>query len=253
MISDILSKNRLRVYYVVGLPRSGSTYVGTWIAHRRGIVNAGEVWQTFRTLGLVEQKGFREETHKWAKPDKREAKKQKVLESEFWCSVIEDYEEDPYFSLLSLVSKTHDELVDTSKLTFGLKKYNCLGCEICVVHTIRSFSSWRESFSKYHQEEHKAPISFLRMLFSYVKVNRTLSRLKRRYQYICVSLGSESNLESCLDDSFPKQEGTALNFEMFGARDFQPTFSEERANFKTTWFDLVLLKLCGCSTSKVKS
>jgi hypothetical protein len=238
---------------VVGLPRSGSTYVGTWIAHRRGIVNAGEVWQTFRTLGLVEQKGFREETHKWAKPDKREAKKQKVVESEFWRNVIENCGEDPYFSLLSLVSKKHDELVDTSKLIFGLNRYDYLGCEICVVHTVRSFSSWRDSFSKYHQEEHKVPASFPRMLFSYVKVNRTLSRLKRRYQYICVSLASEPNLENYLSGFFPKQEGTALNFEMFGARSFQPTFSEERANFKTTWFDLVLLKLCGCSSSTVKS
>ena len=45
------------VYYVVGLPRTGSTFVGDWIARHLNALNAGEVWQTFRSLGLVHEPG----------------------------------------------------------------------------------------------------------------------------------------------------------------------------------------------------
>lgn len=45
--------SEIKIYYVVGLPRTVSTFVGDRIARKLNIVNAGEVWQTFRSVALV--------------------------------------------------------------------------------------------------------------------------------------------------------------------------------------------------------
>lgn len=63
------------VYYIVGRPRSGSTFVGDWIARELGILNAGEVWQTLRTLKALRPGALKDQTERWTQPKARASKK----------------------------------------------------------------------------------------------------------------------------------------------------------------------------------
>lgn len=67
------------VYYVVGLPRTGSTFVGDRIARKLNIVNAGEVWQTFRSVALVSAPSVESQPSIWALLYEPATKNQQLL------------------------------------------------------------------------------------------------------------------------------------------------------------------------------
>ena len=126
----------ITVYYVVGLPRTGSTFVGDWIARHLNALNAGEVWQTFRSLGLVHEPGFDGSQGRWAQPDTRAKKNVEIKAHPFWSKVLARSCDDPYAALIAEAGRHSRALVDCSKDDRGVKRYEELGCSVEIVHTL---------------------------------------------------------------------------------------------------------------------
>ena len=93
------------VYYVVGRPRSGSTFVGDWIARELDILNAGEVWQTLRTLNAVDPGALRDGEGRWTRPEARAAKEVEIRANPFWSRVLERPGDDLYAALVETASE----------------------------------------------------------------------------------------------------------------------------------------------------
>lgn len=236
------------VYYVVGQPRSGSTFVGDWIARDRNILNAGEVWQTFRSLGQVHEPGFETGTGRWARPAERAAKNAEIMADPFWSQVAAgDAEQTPYARLLHEARTRGDGLVDCSKTDSGLQAYLNLGCRVVVVHTVRAFGTWSASMRKYHQRHDLPPVASWRLLQAYVRINRRLAMYRGQLPYHCVPQERLADLQAHLDLS-SEPSGPAGGYqraEMFGTPNFTGTFEASRATSAVAPADRMLYILAG--------
>lgn len=235
------------VYYVVGRPRSGSTFVGDWIARRLAIINAGEVWQTMRAVEAVELPGFDDGGGRWSKTEARAEKKQEILDDPFWSRVFSLNRDDPYAALIETVETEGDALVDCSKTDMGIERYNKLGCEVVVIHTVRAYSTWVRSVMRYRSDYGIARHGRLRLLASYVRNNLRLARLSRTYRYHAVRQEHLSELENHLTVDRPPTTtaGGYRRHEMFGTPNFTASFSKQRAAPEITFFDRLLYRLIG--------
>ncbi|RYH07471.1 hypothetical protein [Tropicimonas sp. IMCC6043] len=241
----------MRVYYLVGQPRSGSTFVGDWIARRLEAVNAGEVWQTMLAAGRLTDPTFDARSERWGKPEFRAAKRAEIEADPFWAEVLARPEGDPYAALLSVGGKKSDVLVDTSKTDHAVERYRALGCDVTVVHTIRAFSTWAASVRRYRTQYDQTPRSRARLLLAYLRRNRQFRNYRRTGPYILVPQEKLGRLEAVFD--FPAAasgpEGAYLRCEMFGTPSFRTSFDADRADVRVSPADRLLYALVGCLTS----
>lgn len=241
------------VYYVVGQPRSGSTFVGDYIARMLEIVNAGEVWQTFRSVGLVIEPGFDSGQGRWARPEERATKNAEIANDPFWSQVLERAKSgDPYAALVAEAGARAKGLVDCSKTDRGLAHYQALGCRVVVIHSLRAFSSWSDSMRKYQVKQGLPVISRPRLLLSYLRFNRQMRTRWNAHGYRAVmqeELGQINNaLQFPADAKGPK--GQYLRAEMFGTPGFTGQFDPNRATHKITLFDRLCRALIGATSPR---
>lgn len=219
------------VYYIVGQPRTGSTFVGDWLARKLNIVNAGEVWQTFRSVSLVNEPGFEGGSGRWARAEEQAAKNSKIATDPFWSRVLSRVSDsDPYAALLAEAGTRAIGLVDCSKTDRGIVHYKALGCRVVVIHTIRSFSSWAASMQK-HQRRHRLPVNGrLRLLLSYLSFNRRMWKRWSVREYIVVLQEKLDEIDFILDLQAEKhgKPGQFLRAEMFGTPNFMSKFDSSR-------------------------
>lgn len=237
------------VYYVVGRPRSGSTFVGDWIARELDVLNAGEVWQTLRTLNALGPDALKEETGRWTQPEARAAKELEIRANPFWSRVMErapvSDNDNPYAALVETVKERWSAFVDCSKTDEGIERYQELGCDVVVIHSVRAYSTWVRSVMRYQDEYSLTPHSRLRLLVSYIRNNRRLARYARTHRYYSIRQEQLSDAESHLPRASSNCDigGGYERHEMFGTPDFSTSYSKKRAAPKVTLFDQVLYAL----------
>lgn len=166
------------VYYVVDRPRTGSSFVGDWIARRLNILNAGEVWQTMREFERGGTPAMTPGIDRWGDPIARQEKRHEVLADPFWSQVTAREDADPYAELVAKARLKWQAIVDCSKTDAGIARYKALGCEVVVIHTVRAFSTWSKSVRCYRAQFDLPGRSVARLLVNYVRINRRLSRYR---------------------------------------------------------------------------
>ncbi len=235
------------VYYVIGRPRSGSTFVGDYIARRLDIPNAGEVWQTFRSVKAVDDQRFEKGRGRWVRPQQRAAKNAEIFAHPFWSALLARPEQDPYAALVAEARERANGLVDCSKTTNGVACYEALGCKVVVVHTIRAYSTWARSMRTYHKTYGLSEFSSLKLLSSYVRGNLDFRKYQKSHPYCIVPLENLSVLEIWLATVKPSGCGAQgyVNCEMFGAPGFSGTYDSSRATGTANPFDRALYRLFG--------
>lgn len=236
------------VYYVVGQPRTGSTFVGDRIARLQNVVNAGEVWQTFRSVGLVTQPGFDDSRAPWARREVRAEKNREIKADPFWSEVLLRAEHlQCYSALVQQASLDAQGLVDCSKTDIGIGYYLELGCEVVVVHSVRAFGSWAASMQK-HAFRHGLPQqNSLRLLASYLRVNRAIRKLWMGQSYLAIAQEDLAKANTILAGLPAPQgiEGRYRNAEMFGTPGFSGTFDPARATVRVTRADRLFFRMIG--------
>lgn len=243
------------VYYVVGQPRSGSTFVGDRLARSQGLVNAGEVWQTFRSVGLVQEPGFDSGRGRWARPKNRQEKNMAIAADPFWSQVLQAEQDgdalgDPYKALIEQAKKRTNGLVDCSKGDWGIAEYERLGCRVHVVHSVRAFTSWSTSMIKY-QKQFSLPVrSRLRLLLAYLRVNRRLKRTWQNHNLRQIPQEQLQDIDMLLGlHKAPKQTDCGyLRAEMFGTPGFTGQFDPSRGTQRVTRFDRLCYRALGLQT-----
>lgn len=236
------------VYYIVGQPRSGSTFVGDHIARSLNIVNAGEVWQTFRTMNLVRD-GLGRGHGRWHKGDQKKVKASKISSNPFWYRVLGQHEKNPYSALVNVAASHWGGLVDCSKTDVGIDEYRALGCRVEVIHTVRAFTTWQASLTNYR---HKYGLSVPRrgrLLLNYIKLNRRYRRYRNKYPYSVVPQEQLKNICDLLlfYDEIKIGNTEYMNAEMFGAPGFSGGFDSRRATTNVTRLDRILYAIIGIS------
>ncbi|MBV7395634.1 hypothetical protein [Mameliella sediminis] len=224
------------VYYIVGRPRSGSTFVGNWIAQQLDILNAGEVWQTFRAMDRVEATG---ELGRWGEPENKRAKAAEISGNAFWSDVLARPEQDPYAALLAVAGPRWGALVDCSKTDRGIERYRALGCRVVVVHTVRAFTSWQASLTGYRRKYDLSVPSRGRLLLNYLRLNRQYREWRNSLPYRVVPQERLPRIAEFLDlDALGAETGPGYsNAEMFGTPGFSGQFDPARATQRITAFD----------------
>lgn len=237
----------VKVYYILGLPRSGSTFVGDWLARHLNAVNAGETWQTFRTAGLVLDPAFERGGGKWFRSELRDRKIEQIAANAFWAPIIASAPDAPYPLFVEHARKWSDIIVDCSKVDRALPHYLALGCEVHVVHVVRAFSSWSCSMNKHRARDGRPAWSRLRMLGAYVRANRAGARWRKRLSYRRFFHEDLGEIEQRLGAEFfgSTHRGSYLRAEMFGTPDFTPHYDIDRAAISVTAFDKLLFQLAG--------
>ncbi|MBU3007659.1 hypothetical protein [Cobetia amphilecti] len=237
------NKKPITIYYVVGQPRSGSTFVGDWLARKLSTINAGEVWQTFRSLKLVYDANFEKNNGRWVQPEARKNKNTEIKGNPFWSEVLLQYDTDPYAALVSVSSRKSCSLIDTSKTDKGIVYYRSLGYKVIVIHTIRSFTSWAESMNKYQSRYKLKKYGIVRLLHSYVKSNLAYRRYRKCGEYYVVKQENLHKLEQELSEIKKQKDGEYLRCEMFGTTGFVSTYKDERSSKKIKLLDKIIYKL----------
>jgi hypothetical protein len=230
------------VYYVVGHPRTGSSFVGDQVARRLDIVNAGEVWQTFRSVGLVKEPGFDDGPGRWARPKERAFKNDEIAANPFWAQVLKRaIDDDPYTALVREAEARAAGLVDCSKTDRGVARYEALGCQVVVIHTVRAFSSWAASMRKYQNRQGLPVMSHFRLLLSYLRFNHRMRQRWSEHGYRLVLQERLDRIDAALD--FPVQaaraSGQYLRAEMFGTPSFRGEFDPNRSTRAIRPFDRI--------------
>lgn len=244
-MSEQSLKDPFTVYYVVGNPRSGSSFVGDWIARDRQIINAGEVWQTFRSKAAVEEPKFDEGKGRWARPEERAKKNASIDADPFWVDVFDEGNSAPYRNLVLTARQRAIGLVDCSKTDRGLYYYKELNCRIVIVHTVRAFTTWALSMQKYAKRHELPETSQMKLLRGYIRSNRRYARLKSIYDYHLVYQECLDKLDQYVDLSNEPigAENEYLRAEMFGTPGFSRSFERKRATTEMSWKDKLLLSL----------
>lgn len=249
--------NDFTVYYVVGQPRTGSTFVGDRIARLNGIVNAGEVWQTFRSVGLVEQPGFEGSPAPWARPKAREKKNEAIRSDAFWRGVLALAEKtEPYRALVEHAGTVAYALVDCSKTDRGIERYLDIGCKVVVIHTTRAFGSWAASVRK-HAIRNQLPVpKKWRLLLAYIRLNRRFRQRWMAYDYLTMAQEDLAMADEILA-ALPKPKNGSdheyLNAEMFGTPGFSGTYEPNRSTLQVTFMDRIYSKLAGTSHRRAQA
>ncbi|WP_404324957.1 hypothetical protein HA399_10770 [Cobetia sp. UIB-001] len=241
------NKESITIYYVVGQPRSGSTFVGDWLARRLNTINAGEVWQTFRSLKLVHDADFENSRGRWVQAEAREEKNKEINVNPFWNAVLLQDNTEPYSSLIKEAKNKSKSLVDTSKNDNGIAFYRSLGCKVVVIHTIRGFTTWARSMNKYQSEYGLNKISLARLLFNYIKFNTAFKRYNNSGEYYVIKQENLDNLNLDMKCFIDAQElgDNYIRCEMFGTPNFSSEYSKKRGQQEISKFDKLLYKLLG--------
>lgn len=246
---ELEKPQRPLVFYLVGLPRSGSTFVGDWIARSVGAVNVGESWQTLRTIGLVDDQEYVRKGGKWQRPDRRAEMLERISSDEFWSSFRMDDRCSPYRKLLHVAAGYSDIVVDCSKVDYAIPMYRELGCDIRVVHVIRAFSTWSRSVNRYRAANDFAQLSSARLLYSYFTVNRLLSKWQYQHPYRLLQHDKLKQIETELKLEVPAPRSgdsrAYRRFEMFGTDNFVPKYDDNRAAAATSLGDSAVYRLLG--------
>ena len=235
------------IYCIVGLPRSGSTFAGEWLARRLDAVNVGESWQTFRAVELVDQSPRRWRENSPIARERRAAKAQAIMQDPFWRKIVSSGADDPYRELLGAVGQWSDVVVDCSKVDLALRRYLELGCEVRVIHTVRPFSSWSRSMRRYHEHYGLAGFTRPRLLGAYLKRNRSLTRWRRTLPYQLLRHEDLGAIEQHLTpDASPAPGGRQYRrLEMFGAPNFVPSYDANRAAVSVSRTDQLIYRMAG--------
>lgn len=241
------------VYYVVGQPRTGSTFVGDWVARKLNIINAGEVWQTFRSVSLVNEPGFEGGPGRWARAEERAAKNSEIVADPFWSRVLTRVSNnDPYAALLAEAGSQAIGLVDCSKSDHGVARYEALGCRVIVIHTIRAFSSWAASMQKHQRRLGIPVISRPRLLLSYLRVNRGIRKRWLGHCYFSIKQEQLDRIDTILH--FPEEAhgkpGQFLRAEMFGTHNFTAEFNPSRSTQEIKPLDRIFYCAFAIDSSK---
>lgn len=235
------------VFYVVGRPRTGSSFVGDWIAARRNILNAGEVWQTMREFEIAGTPSLKPGVDRWGDPTSRKEKRREILADPFWSEVLARKCADPYAAIVATAKEKWPAMVDCSKTDLGVARYKALGCKVIVIHTVRAFSSWSKSVNRYRIKSELSERSTARLLVNYIRLNRHMSRYRKMGDYHKVPLESLDDLERVLP--FAEVGDACKNryerHEMFGTENFHNTYSRVRATPRITWADRFIYALIG--------
>jgi hypothetical protein len=238
-VYDIGRTTPFTVYYIVGLPRTGSTFVGDWIARRLGIVNAGEVWQTLRTMDRVTSGG---NVGFWGLPENKASKAMAISTNSFWSDVLARPELDPYAALLAVVGQQWNAMVDCSKTDRGIAHYRALGCRVVVIHTVRAFTAWQASVVKYNQKYALPVPSRMRLALRYLKLNRRYCTLRRAMTYQVVPQELLAHVAEILE--FSSGSGISKNYyrnaEMFGSPGYNGSLDPSRITQCITIYDHAL-------------
>ncbi|MGI3212204.1 hypothetical protein ACROSR_13930 [Roseovarius tibetensis] len=218
------------------------------MARKLDIINAGEVWQTFRSVGLVNEPGFDGGQGRWARVEERATKNSEIVGDPFWSNVLARVSDsDPYAALLAEAGARAVGLVDCSKTDRGLARYDALRCRIVVVHTIRSFSSWAASMRKYQWRLGLPVISRSRLLISYVRINRRMRKRYMGHDYVPVFQEQLDRIDTILE--FPSEahgkSGQFLRAEMFGTPNFTSKFDSSRSTEDFKLIDRILFYAVG--------
>lgn len=228
------------VLYIIGQPRSGTTYVADWLAKRHGMINAGEVWQTLRCLRLVDDQHFDRMGQVWNKPHLRAVKSKKILEHPFWVEVANKSANDnPYHSLVSVANLWGAGLVDSSKVDRGLQFYRQIGCSVMIIHVVRSFSTWSASIQKHQRRVGQKPMSRIRLLISYLRQNRRLVNRWSSDKYSVICQEELGQIDEVLDLSKNLIHNTKnyINAEMFGSQSYTGDFEVSKVTQSKTMAD----------------
>lgn len=235
------------VFYIVGRPRTGSTFVGDWVARRLGILNAGEVWQTMRELEVTGTPTLVKGQDRWADPKARKIKRDEILADPLWSRVFAHAGRDAYSELIATARTQAQALVDCSKTDEGIERFRALGCKVVVIHTIRAFSTWSTSVDRYRAEYGLPRRSRLRLLYGYIRINRRLSKYKEEGEYHLVPQERLAELDEILPfaEISNSDGGRYRRHEMFGTPNFSETFSDRRATARVTFLDRLLYAAIG--------
>ena len=231
---------------ILGLPRSGSTFVGDWLARKCSAVNVGESWQTLRTLGLVAHPSYANRCGKWSSRRHRDTKLGLIKQDPFWSAVADTPSANPFASVLREAAAHSDVIVDCSKTTHALAAYQALGCQIAAVHLIRPFSTWAKSMNRYSTEDGQRQRSKPRLLYAYLRNARQCHQITSRLPSICIQHENLGDLETHVDLSIVPNPNRARRYtrvEMFGTPNFKPQYDTSRAKTESTWFDKQLLRI----------
>lgn len=234
----------LVIFCVIGLPRSGSTFIGDWIARETNGINAGETWQTFRTSGLISDPRFERRAWKWVSGRGREQKAAQIVADPFWSKVMADAGSNPYRALTNIAKEDSGVLVDCSKVDKPLDAYISLGYEVRIVHSVRPFTTWSQSIRKYEIQHGRRPQLALRLLLSYIRVNRALGKW-RSYKSYQVIRHEDIKLISSRLNLDVKHGKKYFRAEMFGTPSFSGEYNAARASVRVSKLDLILYFLAG--------
>ena len=224
------------VYYVVGLPRTGSTFLGDWVARRVGALNAGEVHQTLWALGQIDDQRYETQKRFHSKPDQREKTLEAAQTDDFWREIMSPGSVDPYRKLIDVASKTSGALVDTSKVDRGVPGYVAAGAAVQVLHIVRPFAAWKASMVKHQRRMAQPEIPGPRLLASFVRNNRAFKSLGKRYPYRMIRHEDLSRLDSILGELPVRSDGYSRH-ELFGTPDYEASFDPARAQNANGRFD----------------
>lgn len=242
---ELREPRKFTVYYIVGQARTGSTFVADWIARTLNIPNIGEAWQTFRSLGLVQQEGFQPDRSLWARQAMREKKNSEILSHWFWEPIVKPLPQKPYESLLKHCSRFSTSLVDSSKTDLGIRFYKSLGCKVVIVHTIRAFTTWSQSMRNYQAANALSKLSYLRLILAYIRANRSIKKYKANHDYYLVPQEDLKNLPAHLPMRTSQAEAHSRYFraDIFGAPNFSETFDPDRSTTTLRPIDRLLLRI----------
>jgi hypothetical protein len=181
----------LRVVFIAGLPRSGSTFLQLLLSSHREAVGLGEVGQTLKNLkSLVNQKqGLRPCSCGFS-----------IINCSFWGPLAKRLENIPiqqaHFQVLRRFRSEFPGklLVDSSKNAKYLKdlyiKNKCLhDVEMKIIFLVRDSRGWALSYTKHSKAEADNAFYYVKNSYRWLSANWKLMRYLRvmKTDFVCVS------------------------------------------------------------------
>jgi hypothetical protein len=223
----------MKVYLILGLPRSGTTFLQSHISRMEKVVGLGEVLQTVRALlGVIGKGGVLSRENTWNE-EKIEDVRNRCRADKFWSVVYDNIEESNVTSVDVAVRITYEtagkmypgySFVDSSKHVKHIENFE--GIEfislkpiVCFRHPIAWFASIEKYNKRMRLRKGTALLEYLRWYYSYSKIIKGCSS----YEYVTffydrfvikyLGCGEKNNFE-------------CIMHEMIGSRTFHQSSNE---------------------------
>ncbi|MHC4268241.1 MAG: hypothetical protein ACYSWS_06415 [Planctomycetota bacterium] len=246
--------NKINIIYVLGLARSGSTYLSKFLTEVLGAISLGEIIKTIEIFSDKDElKSYRSEERKCTCGKAPE-------DCEFWgkllCNIENDEKILAHYKVIKAAQEKYPNsiIIDTSKKRYRFSDYYInnkeianLDFKIIIINIVRHYAGQIASYQKYHTKEKKKGIRATILADAYYWLNKNYKNISfleksnfpvKTIMYedlIFRSQETKNEIESFVNSSFKTYEKIQpLMHEMVGNESFKTT-NFQGIIYDTSW------------------